>query len=908
MSVSFAAESLGAQDCRTRLADLLPHAAACFPRSGIWLIASERDKKPVFLSYSALLQEARQILGGLKQLRLQPGARVALILDRDRDFIPAFWACALGGYVPCPLAPIRSDAGRWATQLAHVKDLLGDPAVVANEAILSELAIPGAIDIQVLRSADAHHEACRASQNDIAVIMLTSGSTGNAKGVPLTNGNILASMASKSERRRLKSDDVLLNWIPFDHITSLTEQHLIALYAGAMQVQVDAAAILAEPLLLLRLVHSYRASVSLMPNFLLGQVIAALQGAARPALDLSCLRQIITGGEANSVETGRRFLELLAPYGLPRSALWPGFGMTETCAGIVYSREFPDIDAGREFASVGFPVTGAELRIVSEQRGGQCGELQVRGPMIFSGYYNDTAATEAAFTTDGWFKTGDLACIEAGRLSLVGRSKDCIIVNGVNYFSHELEAVLDDIDGIERGFVAAFPTRPQGADTEALVVCFAIAHDDESGLYQRIADIRSATILLWGFRPALILPLPKEAFPRTSLGKIQRSLMRKRLEAGEFAEAERRAAELTLCQLGGYVAPAGPVEQTIAEIFAGLFGLDPLTVSATASFFDLGGTSLDLIKLKQQLEERLAIIDMPIVRLLQKPTVRMLAQADQSDYDPIVPLQLTGRKTPLFCVHPALGEVLVYVNLASYFVNERPFYALRARGFGKGEQPFESFSEMVSTYVDAIRKRQPQGPYALAGYSLGGTVVFEIAKVLEAQGEQVSFVGCIDEIPHLAEQARALEGIECPLQVAFLLGLIDRQQLDDLGQRLVNIASFEELCAAIIRAASLERLADISMDLPKFTAWAALTASLVKISADYVPTGSVESMSLFYAQPLRGTKEAWLRQVKCWNSFTRAKNRFIDLPGEHHSLMSSAHLPAFQAVLRAEIDRALQGN
>ncbi len=104
-------------------------------------------------------------------------------------------------------------------------------------------------------------------------------------------------------------------------------------------------------------------------------------------------------------------------------------------------------------------------------------------------------------------------------------------------------------------------------------------------------------------------------------------------------------------------------------------------------------------------------------------------------------MQLSGEKTPLFCVHPGVGEVLVFVNLAQYFVGDRPFYALRARGLNEGEQPFTSFAEMVETYVAAIRKRQPHGPYAVAGYSFGGAVAFEIAKVLEAAGERVDFVG-----------------------------------------------------------------------------------------------------------------------------------------------------------------------
>jgi acyl-CoA synthetase (AMP-forming)/AMP-acid ligase II len=109
--------------------------------------------------------------------------------------------------------------------------------------------------------------------------------------------------------------------------------------------------------------------------------------------------------------------------------------------------------------------------------------------------------------------------MENGRLRLVGRSKDCIIVNGVNYFSHDLESALESLDGIACSYIAAFPTRPAGVDTEQLVVAFGVEGEftDEKKLYQLLVGVRNTTLLLWGFRPAHVLQLPKGAFPKTSL-------------------------------------------------------------------------------------------------------------------------------------------------------------------------------------------------------------------------------------------------------------------------------------------------------------------------------------------------------------------------------------------------------
>jgi thioesterase domain-containing protein/acyl carrier protein len=537
--------------------------------------------------------------------------------------------------------------------------------------------------------------------------------------------------------------------------------------------------------------------------------------------------------------------------------------------------------------------------------------------MIFTYYYNDEVATRAAFTFDGWFRTGDLGRIEDGRLRLVGRSKDSIIVSGANYFSHELEMVLEQLDGIERSFVAAFPTRPKGADTEQLVVTFATTFplDDEARLHQLTMAVRNSTILLWGFRPALILPLSKDSFPKTSLGKIQRTLLRKRLEAGELKDHEAHIAEVTSRQLGGYTPPIGAAELAIADIFGEMFGLEPGSVSRTANFFDLGGTSLDILKLKQKIQQRFDVADFPVITILQNPTVGALAActasselATKSEYDPIVPLQLSGNRTPLFCVHPGVGEVLVFVNLAKYFVNERPFYALRARGFNEGEQYFSTFSEMVGIYVEAIRKRQPHGPYAVAGYSYGGAVAFEIAKVLESQGERVAFIGSFNLPPHIKYRMDELDVVEGAVNLAFFLALVDKQQADELPNKLRAALPDQDPCAYLIEHAPPKRLAELDLDLPKFTAWAGLAQSLLTLGRSYAPSGTVESMTVFYAHPLRGTKENWLNnEIKHWDDFSRSPNRYVDVAGEHYTLMGPKHVGTFQGTLRAELNHALDG-
>lgn len=902
------------------LADLLLGAAVQHPTCEVRYVADKNGAGFVAQPYPELLAAARRALGGLHGLGLRPGQPVALCLERPAELLPAFWACVLGGYVPCPLLPLRTDPQRWAAQLGHVAELLDGPLVITA----GELPpVPGLVTArleQLAASAPAPAPAAhRARPGDLALLMLTSGSTGNPKAVTLTHGNLLAALAAKNQCLQVTAEDVTLNWISFDHVAAL-EMHLLPMLAGATQVHAAPGQVLSDPMQFLRLVDEHRVSVTFSPNFLLGEITRALpskRGAGAP--DLSSVRHIISGGEAVVVATARKFLADLAPYGLAGNAIRPAFGMTETFAGSVCSTEFPAADAGAEFASLGLPMAGLEIRCVDgDDRplgDSREGDFQLRGPMVTAGYLHNEAATKAAFTPDGWFRTGDRGRINAGRVTLVGRSKDSIIVNGVNYFSNDLETVLNRLAAVVPDSVAAFAIRPPGSDTEQLAVLFAtdLAPDDEAGLHRLIMAVRNGAILHWGFRPAVILPLPPDLIPRTSLGKIQRTLLRTRLEAGEFTQWERRVDELVVRQLGGFTAPRGATEQALTAIYAELFALAVETVSATASFFDIGGTSLDIIRLKHAVEERFDLADLPVTRIFAAPTVRGLAElldaGDRSGpaaYDPVVVLQRTGAKAPLFCVHPGIGEVLLYVSLAKYFTHDRPFYALRARGFGAGERFFDSVEEMVESYVRAIRARQPHGPYAVAGYSYGGVVAFEIAKVLEAAGERVDFIGIISQTPHISARMRGTTFMDRAASLAQFLGLISKDQADRLPTEVPADLPRAEQLRHLLDLASPTRLTELDLDAAALANWANLAHSLVEMGRDYEPSGKVRSLSVFSEIPPEGVPEMWRdSEVRAWDEFTERPNRYLGLTGEHDALMGPRYVEEFQALLRSEVDRAM---
>ena len=529
------------------IARLLPRAAALQQKSGVRYCLGGAGAESRMQHYPELLDEACRLLTALRAHGLRPRDKVILSVERPHEFLTGFWACLLGGFVPCPMAALHGDPDRWTAQLTHVNQLLDGPLLLTSEALAAELPqIPG-LAVATLESLSGGEPATRlhdAAPDDLAVLMLTSGSTGHAKAVMLSHANLLASMSAQNGYHQLAASDTTLNWVSFDHVAALLEFHLLPLFTGSSQLHVEPSVILGEPLEFLRLISRHQVTMTFTPNFLLGLLNAAVDRLPpSEVLDLAPLRQLISGGEAVVCATRTAFLKNFQPYGLDRCVLRPAFGMTETCAGSIYSSGFPDSDIGEEFANLGTPVEGLHIRVTDEHDNplpeGQAGELQLIGPMITRGYYNNADATSAAFTADGWFHSGDLGRIDNGRLTLVGRSKDSIIVSGVNYFSHDIETVLQRLDGVAASYVAAFPTRREGNDTEQLVIAFhpEIPPDDEAGLYRVLTAVRSSVVMHWGFRPSLILALPHGAFPKTSLGKIQRALLRTRLEAGEFEEA-----------------------------------------------------------------------------------------------------------------------------------------------------------------------------------------------------------------------------------------------------------------------------------------------------------------------------------------------------------------------------------
>ncbi len=545
-------------DRPSRLADLLVRAAERFPAHGVTCI--ERDGEHV-MTYPELMERARRVMAGLVAVGLRPGDPVLFQLDRNVDFVAAFWGCVLGGFVPAPIAvPATPDPTSGpATKLRNVWQLLGRPRVLtsaaAEPALLRLRDLLDAPDMrlvtvdQLLQSSEGEgwHEA---APDDLALLLLTSGSTGVPKAVTQTQSSLLAACAAMSQRNSFSSSDVSLNWISLDHVGGLVMCHLMYVALGSRQVHVRTEHILQDPLRWLDLIDRFRASFTWAPNFAFALVNDRANEVAQRRWDLSSMRFVLNGGEAVVAQTARRFLRLLAPHGLPATAMHPAWGMSETSSAAAFADPFL-LDATRdtdELVEVGPPDPEFEIRIVDDRDQlvpqGQEGRLHVRGPNVTQGYLHNPKANAESFTADGWFRTGDLGRLTAGRLTITGREKG-IIINGVNYYAHEIEAAVENVDGVTPSFAAAFAVRELGAETDALVVAFHTSNDDDEAIVEVLRRVRAAVLERVGVVPRYLLPVGKNDIPKTDIGKIQRPALTKRFEAGGLDAYVKRVEQLT---------------------------------------------------------------------------------------------------------------------------------------------------------------------------------------------------------------------------------------------------------------------------------------------------------------------------------------------------------------------------
>ncbi|MEU5078751.1 MULTISPECIES: AMP-binding protein [Streptomyces] len=503
------------------------------------VVLVDREGAGTHRSYRALYEDAARVCAGLAAAGARPGARVILRTADTADLLTAFWACVLAGLVPLPVPP-GTPADGLAEAVAAVGEawLIGEDAPAGLPPLLRPLGPVGAL--RAARPGTTPPAAAR--PDDLAVLTLTSGSGGRPKAVPLTHRHVIGRAHATAVARGLGEHTRSLNWMPLDHISGIVMFHVRDVFLGCHQVHADTAWVRADPLRWLDLADSGRIDTTWAPSPAFAQVVDRLEEGRPRSWDLSRLRYVMNGGAPVKERVARRFLEALAPYGLPPDAVHPGWGMPETASGVVDS-VFRPAEAPRRFVPVGVPHPGVSVRVVDERGrvlpAGATGRLQVTGVPVVRAYLEGGTPRPAPLSADGWLVTDDLAFVADGELVVTGRADGLVELNGASWYGHEIEDAVEELSCVLPASAVARAFPADGAAASGLAVFFR----PRPGIAPAEAEerVRERVRSRFGAGPAHVEALAEHELPRTATGKLRRSVLASRLPGARRGHPERKA-------------------------------------------------------------------------------------------------------------------------------------------------------------------------------------------------------------------------------------------------------------------------------------------------------------------------------------------------------------------------------
>ncbi|MBV9789592.1 MAG: amino acid adenylation domain-containing protein, partial [Chloroflexi bacterium] len=696
------------------------------------------------LSYAELDRRSNQMARHLQALGVRAESRVALLLPHSFDLLIAIigiWKAG-GVYVPLDaaypaerLAFLLSDSQATVllthqAQLKYVPELDQGPRVVcldtdqAQIATYADNALPS-----------------RVVADNAAYIIYTSGSTGRPKGVVVSHANAINDL-----NWFVRTSGAELSYMPA--LVKITFDPSVQLLFGPLlvgkAVWLLPEEVLSQPAQLVEALNS-RTQVGLncVPS-LWGAILDAVDSGYAPLP--TTLKRVLVGGEALPPALVERSSRLL-----PDLQIWNLYGPTETTITATSAL----IEPGQR-VTIGRPLFNTQLYILDRELNpvpvGVAGELYIGGVQLARGYLNRPDLTAERFIANPFsdipgsrlYKTGDLVRYLAdGNIEFLGRIDHQIKLRGFRIELGEIEAALlrsklvrdavvllrEDKPGVQRIVAYVVPTENREPRTKNL-------GDDSDG--SRFLVLGST------LREQVAAHLPDYMVPSAFVVLAELPT----LPSGKLDRHALPAPDQASTPEQEYRAPRTPTEAALAEIWQSLLEVE--RVGIDDQFFRLGGHSLLAIRLMEQIHKRFGQ-RLPVAILFEEPTIARLAQRLEQrptgDWSPLVPIQPRGSQPPLFCVHGLGGSVLNYAALAQTLGPDQPLYGLQAQGLDAGHTPHTTIREMAASYAQAIRTQQPHGPYHLSGWSLGGSIVFEIAALLREQGEHVALLALLDSLP-----------------------------------------------------------------------------------------------------------------------------------------------------------------
>jgi non-ribosomal peptide synthase protein (TIGR01720 family) len=589
-------------------------------------IIVDGEQEEVSLSFAELDHRARGIAGRLQTLG-KKGDRALLLCPDSLEYIAGMFGCLYTGLVVVPAfaLDLQAEAERLTGLVAASGAEVG---VTTQEMLPQVLAIPSLSRLRWVAADEGPEESAGSwtepeiAPEDLALVVFTSGSTAEPKGIMITHeyltqagANILAYADPHGAERF-----VVMN--P-PHFAAGTMGLIYPLYAGVPITRLPASTVSARPARWLETLSRTGATMSGAANYLFDLSIHAIPPEKRDTLDLSAVRLLSNAGEAVRPDTITHFEEYFAPCGLRPGTIRPAYGMSEgfgaspppgspltvvTVDRVLLQRGEvvhvpPGSENGRQLLGHGAPAPDMRLEIVDPDtlrrcEPGKVGEIWGSGPTLTKGYWNRPEETRAVFdayladTGEGpFFRTGDLGFLDQGELFIAGRLKEMIIIRGRNLYPADLEASLQHAHPAIAGRPAVAFALDVGDDERLAIVQEVDEHAAGEAGGQIISAIRQTISARHGVRANTVVLAPQGAIPRPGQWKLGRTECRKRLVAGTLPVLVEDVLDRASPQLSAsYVAPRTETEWALAGIWQRVLGVPQVGIHD--AFADLGGDSL----------------------------------------------------------------------------------------------------------------------------------------------------------------------------------------------------------------------------------------------------------------------------------------------------------------------------
>lgn len=718
------------------------------------------------VSYGALMRRAASIGSALPSTESGHQPIIAVMLERSPDSIAAMLAVMRSGAAFLPLDP--------SYPLDRIAYMLGDAEV---EIVLSTRALRGRLpeggkgefvaveDIVERRQASLRASDRQHPHGELAYVIYTSGSTGQPKGVMCTQAGIMNRLTWMRDTFGIASTDRVLHKTPISFDVSVWEIFL-PLISGASCVLAKQDGHL-DPDYLAHEIDAQQVSVAhFLPTMLQRFMDDRLDHGYRH------LRHAFCGGETLHSKTVSQFLAG------SNAALHNVYGPTEASIGVTCWDATARTDG---IVPVGRPISNVEIRILNERletvADGQTGEIFIGGVQLAKGYLKRPALSAERFVPDPdgngsrLYRTGDLGrWLSDGNLEFLGRRDHQHKLRGYRIELEEIEAVLMAHPRIVRAVTVIGLVNHQES-----LIAYVAASAPPATLTAELLTLLRAKLPHY-MVPSTIMVMPD--LPVEPNGKVSRSGLP--AIVAPIQSSTRQIAR-------------DSVEATLTGVFESV--LEIRQIDLDADFFQLGGSSLKAAILVNKVN---ALFDrqLPVRTLFECPTVSALANLIRAEpstrrqYDPVVPLKRGDGGPPLFCVAPVGGSCFRYVALADHLPASIPVYGLQAYGLEDGEVPLGNVTSIARSYLEAIRRIQPAGPYRLLGWSFGGLVAFDIARLLLETSETVDLLAVLDT-PVPVFNAEPISDLHAVRALAKQL-LGSKVPLADI-ERLTNVANLMDL-------------------------------------------------------------------------------------------------------------------